>query len=54
MDRDLSDIRRDYDGPRLIEAEAGHDPLVLRRYPAAAPGLDGIAVRVDRPEQADA
>lgn len=29
MDRDLSDIRRDYDGPRLLEAEAGDDPLAL-------------------------
>jgi glyoxylase-like metal-dependent hydrolase (beta-lactamase superfamily II) len=26
----------------------GHDPLVLTRYPAAGPGLDGIAVRLDR------
>jgi glyoxylase-like metal-dependent hydrolase (beta-lactamase superfamily II) len=25
----------------------GHDPLVLSRYPAAGPGLDGIAVRLD-------
>jgi glyoxylase-like metal-dependent hydrolase (beta-lactamase superfamily II) len=25
----------------------GHDPLVLRRYPAPKPGLDGIAVRLD-------
>jgi glyoxylase-like metal-dependent hydrolase (beta-lactamase superfamily II) len=25
----------------------GHDPLVMRRYPAAAAGLEGIAVRVD-------
>jgi glyoxylase-like metal-dependent hydrolase (beta-lactamase superfamily II) len=25
----------------------GHDPLVLERYPTAAPGLDGIAVRLD-------
>ncbi len=29
----------------------GHDPLVLQRYPAAAPGLEDMAVRVDRPEQ---
>lgn len=29
----------------------GHDPLVLQRYPAAAPGLEGMAVRLDRPEQ---
>jgi glyoxylase-like metal-dependent hydrolase (beta-lactamase superfamily II) len=25
----------------------GHDPLVLRRYPAPRPDLDGIAVRLD-------
>ena len=25
----------------------GHDPLVLARYPAAKPGLDGWAVRLD-------
>ena len=25
----------------------GHDPLVMQRYPAAGPGLEGIAVRLD-------
>ena len=25
----------------------GHDPLVLKRYPAAAPGLEGLVVRLD-------
>ena len=25
----------------------GHDPLVMKRYPAANPALDGIAVRLD-------
>lgn len=25
----------------------GHDPLVMTRYPAAKPGLEGIAVRLD-------
>lgn len=25
----------------------GHDPLVLARYPAASPGLEGIAIRLD-------
>jgi hypothetical protein len=25
----------------------GHDPLVLARYPVAAAGLEGIAVRLD-------
>lgn len=27
----------------------GHDPLVMRRYPAAGDGLDGIVVRLDAP-----
>lgn len=30
----------------------GHDPLVLSRYPAAAPGLEGIVVRLDVPPSA--
>jgi hypothetical protein len=25
----------------------GHDPLVLQRYPAAKPGLEGIVARLD-------
>ena len=25
----------------------GHDPLVMQRYPAAGPGLEGVAVRLD-------
>ena len=25
----------------------GHDPIVMQRYPAARPGLEGIAVRLD-------
>ncbi len=25
----------------------GHDPLVMQRYPAATPALEGIAVRLD-------
>jgi glyoxylase-like metal-dependent hydrolase (beta-lactamase superfamily II) len=41
---------------RLAPADShiipGHDPDVLRRYPAARPGLAGKAVRVDLPEQA--
>jgi glyoxylase-like metal-dependent hydrolase (beta-lactamase superfamily II) len=32
------------DAPELIVP--GHDPLVMRRYPAASAGLDGIAVRL--------
>lgn len=27
----------------------GHDPLVMQRYPAASPELDGIVVRLDLP-----
>lgn len=38
---------------RLAESEAhivpGHDPLVMQRYPAPSPGLEGIAVRLDVP-----
>ncbi len=37
------------DAPELIVP--GHDPLVMRRYPPASAGLEGIAVRLDhRPE----
>jgi hypothetical protein len=31
--------------PELIVP--GHDPLVMRRYPAPSPELDGIVVRLD-------
>jgi glyoxylase-like metal-dependent hydrolase (beta-lactamase superfamily II) len=31
--------------PNLIVP--GHDPLVMRRYPAPSPDLQGIAVRLD-------
>jgi glyoxylase-like metal-dependent hydrolase (beta-lactamase superfamily II) len=31
----------------LSHVVPGHDPLVLKRYPAAKPGLEGIAVRLD-------
>lgn len=34
------------DAPELVVP--GHDPLVMRRYPAASAVLKGIAVRVDR------
>lgn len=37
--------RRLADSPDFIVP--GHDPLVLERYPAAAKGLEGIAVRLD-------
>ncbi|HSQ05085.1 MAG TPA: N-acyl homoserine lactonase family protein, partial [Burkholderiales bacterium] len=40
------------DSPRHIVP--GHDPLVLQRYPAVAPNLEGIAVRLDvMPEKQD-
>ncbi len=32
------------DAPELVVP--GHDPLVMRRYPPAAAGLEGIAVRL--------
>lgn len=39
---------------RLAPADShivpGHDPEVLRRYPPAGPGLEGVAVRLDAPE----
>jgi glyoxylase-like metal-dependent hydrolase (beta-lactamase superfamily II) len=38
-------IRRLASGPDAIVP--GHDPKVLERYPPAAPGLEGVAVRLD-------
>ena len=38
-------MRQLADSPRYIIP--GHDPLVFDRYPAAAPGLEGIAIRLD-------
>lgn len=38
-------IRRLAESPKHIIP--GHDPIVMRRYPAAGPDLDGIAVRLD-------
>jgi glyoxylase-like metal-dependent hydrolase (beta-lactamase superfamily II) len=38
-------LRRVADSPRHIVP--GHDPLVMKRYPAVSPELDGIAVRLD-------
>lgn len=35
------------DRPELVIP--GHDPLVLERFEPAGPGLEGIAVRLDRP-----
>jgi glyoxylase-like metal-dependent hydrolase (beta-lactamase superfamily II) len=34
-------------GTSLQHVVPGHDPLVFARYPAAKPGLEGIAVRLD-------
>ena len=38
-------LRRLADSTRHIIP--GHDPLVMRRYPAVSPELEGIAVRLD-------
>ena len=49
------DVAATLDSYELVRAAApspahivpGHDPLVMRRYPAPSPALDGIAVRLD-------
>ena len=41
----FADLKRLATSPRHVIP--GHDPLVLQRYPAAKPGLEGIAVRLD-------
>jgi hypothetical protein len=33
--------------PSLHHIIPGHDPLVMRQYPAARPEFEGIAVRLD-------
>ena len=48
----ITDTLEGYDAlKRLASSPAhvvpGHDPLVLERYPAASPGLEGVAVRLD-------
>jgi glyoxylase-like metal-dependent hydrolase (beta-lactamase superfamily II) len=35
--------------PSLQHIVPGHDPLVMQRYPAPSPALQGIAVRLDVP-----
>ena len=35
--------------PSMRHVVPGHDPLVMRRYPAPSPELEGIAVRLDVP-----
>ena len=41
----FTQLKRQATSPRHVIP--GHDPLVLHRYPAAKPGLEGIAVRLD-------
>ena len=48
----VPDVLEGYDTLRRLASSPahvvpGHDPMVLDRYPAAAPGLEGIAVRLD-------
>lgn len=48
----LADMLEGYETLRRLASSPahivpGHDPLVLRRYPAAKPGLEEIAVRLD-------
>ena len=51
----VADVMQMAEGWRKLRALAsaprhvvpGHDPLVMQRYPAAGPGLEGIAVRLD-------
>ena len=38
-------LRELADAPRYVVP--GHDPLVMQRYPAAAAGMEGVAVRLD-------
>jgi glyoxylase-like metal-dependent hydrolase (beta-lactamase superfamily II) len=38
-------VRKLAESPRHVIP--GHDPLVLKRYPAAKPGLEGIVARLD-------
>jgi hypothetical protein len=39
--------------PTMRHIIPGHDPLVLTRYPAARPGLEGWAVRLDAEPKVD-
>ena len=41
----LRTLHRLADSPNHIIP--GHDPLVMKRYPAVSPALEGIAVRLD-------
>ena len=49
---DVDDMTRGWDTAAALAESAdhvipGHDPEVMRRYPPAAPALEGIAVRLD-------
>src|SRR5271156_2841966 len=49
---DVGDMLEGYETIRRLASSPnhiipGHDPLVLKRYPVAAPRLEGIAVRLD-------
>ena len=49
---DVREVLEGYDTLRRLASSPahvvpGHDPQVMTRYPAAAPGLEGIAVRLD-------
>jgi glyoxylase-like metal-dependent hydrolase (beta-lactamase superfamily II) len=51
----VANVAETLEGYRIIRALAssprhiipGHDPLVLARYPAAGPGLEGVVARLD-------
>jgi hypothetical protein len=43
--RGYATMRKLADAPNAIVP--GHDPLVLKRYPVAKPGLEGVVVRLD-------
>jgi hypothetical protein len=51
---DIADMIAGHDlireaAPSMAHIVPGHDPEVMRRYPAVSPELDGIAVRLDVP-----
>ena len=48
--RRLQDLRQLAASPAHIIP--GHDPLVMQRYPAVSPKLEGIIVRLDVPPRA--
>jgi glyoxylase-like metal-dependent hydrolase (beta-lactamase superfamily II) len=49
---DIREVLEGYDTLRRLASSPrhiipGHDPLVMQRYPTSAPGLEGLAVRLD-------